>query len=80
MSQSFTALGVSAPTMSKHLRILRDGGLVAGTPPSFDTRVRIYQLRQEPFSELRRWLDDTERGWAEQLEGFAAYVRSHREP
>jgi DNA-binding transcriptional ArsR family regulator len=74
------ALGVTPPTMSKHLRILRQGGLVTDTPPSSDTRVRIYQLRQQPFSDLRRWLEDTERGWAEQLAAFSAYVRAQHEP
>jgi DNA-binding transcriptional ArsR family regulator len=74
------ALGVTPPTMSKHLRILRQGGLVTDTPPSFDTRVRIYQLRQEPLSDLRQWLEQTERGWTEQLEAFSAFVRGHYEP
>jgi DNA-binding transcriptional ArsR family regulator len=74
------ALGVTPPTMSKHLRILRHGGLVSDTQPSSDTRVRLYQLRQEPFSELRRWLHDTERGWTEQLGAFAAYIRELDEP
>jgi DNA-binding transcriptional ArsR family regulator len=74
------ALGVTPPTMSKHLRILRQGGLVTDTQPSIDTRVRVYQLRQDRFSDLRRWLEDTERGWTEQLEAFSAYVRAHHEP
>lgn len=74
------ALGVTPPTMSKHLRTLRQGGLVTDSPPSFDTRVRVYQLRQEPFSDLRRWLERAERGWTEQLEAFSAYVREHHEP
>ena len=74
------ALGVTAPTMSKHLRILRQGGLVTDTQPSFDTRVRVYQLRHEPFRDLRRWLQDAERGWTEQLEAFRAYVQVHHDP
>jgi DNA-binding transcriptional ArsR family regulator len=74
------ALGVTPPTMSKHLRILRQGGLVTDTPPSFDTRVRIYQLRQAPFDELRHWLERTERGWTEQLQAFSAYVGEHHVP
>jgi DNA-binding transcriptional ArsR family regulator len=73
-------LGVTPPTMSKHLRILRQGGLVTDTQPSFATRVRVYQLRHEPFRHLRRWLDDAERGWTEQLEAFATHIRDHREP
>jgi DNA-binding transcriptional ArsR family regulator len=67
------ALGVTPPTMSKHLRILRQRGLVTDTQPSFDTRVRVYKLRQEPFSDLRRWLEDTELGWTEQLEAGSAH-------
>jgi DNA-binding transcriptional ArsR family regulator len=73
------ALGVTAPTMSKHLRILREGGLVTDTQPTFDTRVRVYELRQEPFGDLRRWLDQAERAWTEQLGAFSAYVRAQHE-
>ncbi len=73
------ALGVSAPTMSKHLRVLRQGGLVTDAVPSFDTRVRIYQLRAEPLAGLQRWLADTERAWGDQLEAFAAHVAAHLE-
>jgi DNA-binding transcriptional ArsR family regulator len=73
------ALGVTPPTMSKHLRVLRLGGLVTDTQPSFDTRVRVYELRREPVSALRQWLEDTERGWTEQLEAFAAHIRKHHD-
>ena len=73
------ALGVSPPTMSKHLRILRQGGLVTDTQPASDTRVRVYQLRQGRFSDLRRWLEDAERGWTEQLGAFTDHIRKHRE-
>lgn len=74
------ALGVTRPTMSKHLRILREGGLVTDTQPPFDTRVRVYRLCQEPFSDLRRWLEGAERGWTEELNAFSAHVREHHEP
>jgi DNA-binding transcriptional ArsR family regulator len=73
-------LGVTPPTMSKHLRVLREGGLVTDTQPSFDTRVRVYQLQHGRFSDLRRWLEAAERGWTEQLGAFAAHVRDHRDP
>lgn len=71
------SLGVTRPTMSKHLKALRDGGLVIVTPPASDTRVRIYQLRRESFDDLSRWLERTERGWAQQLDAFSAYVDKH---
>jgi DNA-binding transcriptional ArsR family regulator len=69
-----SALGVSPSVMSKHLRILRDGGLVTETHPAHDTRVRIYSLRSAPMTELRAWLDAAERGWAEQLSAFARHL------
>ena len=71
-------LGVTPPTMSKHLRVLRTGGLVVDTQPSFDTRVRVYQLCQEPFGDLARWLRDAERAWTVQLDAFAAHIRDHQ--
>ena len=73
-------LEVAPPTMSKHLRILRQGGLVADTQPEFDARVRVYELCHEPFDDLRRWLEQAERGWTQQLEAFAAHIRQRNEP
>jgi DNA-binding transcriptional ArsR family regulator len=60
--------------MSKHLRILRDRGLVTEAHPAHDTRVRIYSLRSAPMADLRAWLDVAERGWSEQLAAFAEHL------
>ncbi len=65
-------LGATPSTMSKHLRVLRQQGLVTETHPDFDARIRIYTLRSAPMTELRNWLDIAERAWAEQLTAFAA--------
>ena len=67
-------LGATPPTMSKHLRVLRECGLVDETHPEFDARVRIYALRSAPIAELRDWIVATERGWSEQLAAFAAHL------
>jgi len=67
-------LGTTPSTMSKHLRVLRQRGLVTEAHPDFDARVRIYTLRSAPMAELRSWLEATERGWAEQLAAFAAHL------
>jgi DNA-binding transcriptional ArsR family regulator len=67
-------LGTAPSTMSKHLRVLRQSGLVTESSPEFDTRVRIYALASAPMAALRRWLADAERGWADQLGSFAALV------
>jgi DNA-binding transcriptional ArsR family regulator len=67
-------VGTTPSAMSKHLRVLREGGLVADSHPEFDARVRIYSLRSAPMTELRGWLGLAERAWAEQLGSFAAHV------
>jgi DNA-binding transcriptional ArsR family regulator len=68
------ALRISPSAMSKHLRVLRDSGLVAEAHPAHDTRVRIYSLRSAPMAELRAWLAAAERVWSEQLAAFAAHL------
>ena len=69
-------LGATPSTLSKHLRVLRERGLVNETHPEFDARVRIYALSSAPMVELRSWLDATERGWAQQLTAFAEHLES----
>ena len=68
------ALGVAAPAMSKHLRVLRRQGIVSEQSPEFDARVRIYSLRSAPMVDLRSWLAAAEQGWAQQLASFAEHV------
>ena len=68
------ALRVSPSAMSKHLRILRDRGLVTEAHPAHDARLRIYSLRSAPMADLRAWLEVAERGWAEQLSAFAEHL------
>ncbi len=67
-------LGLSPPAMSRHLRALREGGLVEESHPAFDARVRVYALRPEPMVHLLRWLEEAERLWSEQLAAFKAHV------
>jgi len=68
------ALGLPAPAMSRHLRILKQGGLVEETHPEFDARVRIYTLKSGAMDELKSWLAATEAMWTEQLAAFKAHV------
>jgi DNA-binding transcriptional ArsR family regulator len=72
------ALGLPAPAMSRHLRQLKQSGLVEETHPEFDARVRIYALKDGAMAELKRWLADTEAMWATQLSGFKAHVEKKR--
>ena len=68
------ALGLPAPAMSRHLRQLKQSGLVEETHPEFDARVRIYALKDGAMAELKRWLADTEAMWAAQLSHFKVHV------
>jgi DNA-binding transcriptional ArsR family regulator len=68
------ALAVSAPVMSRHLRVLRTAALVDDVHPPDDARVRIYSLRREPIDELRSWLVATEAGWALQLSALKEHA------
>jgi DNA-binding transcriptional ArsR family regulator len=66
--------GVAAPAMSRHLRVLRESGLVEESHPRFDARVRIYALRPRFLAELKAWLAETDALWSEQLAAFAGHV------
>jgi DNA-binding transcriptional ArsR family regulator len=72
------ALGLPAPAMSRHLRELKQSGLVEETHPEFDARVRIYTLKDGAMADLKKWLADTERMWADQLASFKAHVEKKR--
>lgn len=67
-------LGLPAPAMSRHLRALREGGLVEESHPAFDARLRIYALRSGAMDELRDWLARAEAGWCDQLDAFRAHL------
>ncbi len=74
------ALGVAPAAMSRHLKTLRQGGIVEESHPEFDARVRVYALRSGPMAEVLRWLEETERLWSEQLTAFKAHVESSPRP
>jgi DNA-binding transcriptional ArsR family regulator len=74
------ALGMSAPAMSRHLRLLRRHGLVEEQHTGPDARVRTYRLRQEPFRTLRSWLEDVELFWARELDAFKRHAERTRRP
>jgi DNA-binding transcriptional ArsR family regulator len=72
------ALAMSAPAMSRHLRVLRASGLVEEQHAGDDARVRTYRLKQKPFSELRHWLSEVESFWETELDAFKAHVERTR--
>jgi DNA-binding transcriptional ArsR family regulator len=70
------AVGLAAPAMSRHLRVLRVSGLVEESHPEEDARVRIYRLRQAPFRDLEAWLTEMQVAWGDQLAAFKAHVEA----
>jgi DNA-binding transcriptional ArsR family regulator len=56
--------GLSQPNTSRHLRILREAGLVESHP---DGQRRLYALRGEGFAEIERWLAPYARLWRDRL-------------
>ncbi|AWW35756.1 MULTISPECIES: ArsR/SmtB family transcription factor [Streptomyces] len=58
-------LEMSQPRVSKHLRVLRDAGLVTVRP---EAQRRWYELRAEPLADLDAWLAPYRRLWAERLD------------
>ncbi len=68
------AFDVSAPAISRHLRLLRSGGLIEELRDPSDGRGRVYQLRRDRFEELAGWLREVEEFWTDQLDSFRDHV------
>ena len=69
-----SALHMSAPALSRHLRVLRRSGLIADDGLDSDARVRLYSLQPAAFATLRAWLDEVEVFWGGQLEAFKLHA------
>ena len=68
------AFDMSAPAMSRHLRVLRRSGLIEEDRMDDDARVRLYRLRRERFAQLQAWLERVEEFWVGQLDAFKAHA------
>jgi DNA-binding transcriptional ArsR family regulator len=64
-------LKVSQPGVSKHLRVLRDAGLVRVRP---EGRRRLYGLRAEPLAELDAWLAPYRKYWGGRLDALERHL------
>jgi DNA-binding transcriptional ArsR family regulator len=65
------ALGLAQPATSKHLRVLREAGLVA---VEVDGPRRRYRLRPEPLAELDAWLEPYRWMWADRLDALGTHL------
>lgn len=74
------ALNMTKSAFSRHLRVLRETGLVREESVPEDARVSVYSLQREPFDGLRHWLNEVESYWTLQLESFKRHAERTRGP
>jgi len=65
------ALRLPQPTVSKHLRVLRDAGFVEAT---VDAQRRLYRIKPEPLQELDAWLVPFRRFWSERIDALERHL------
>lgn len=64
-------LGMPQPSVSKHLRVLRDAGFVEST---VDAQRRLYRLRPEPLQEVDAWLAPFRRFWSAHVDALERHL------
>ena len=64
-------LGMSQPTASKHLRVLREAGFVEST---VDAQRRLYRLKPEPFQEVDMWLAQFRQFWSAHVDALEHHL------
>ena len=69
-------LRLRQPQTSKHLRVLKDAGLVDVRP---DAQRRLYELRPQPLLELDAWLEPYRQYWSERLDALETMLRTNNE-
>jgi DNA-binding transcriptional ArsR family regulator len=70
-------LRMTQPTVSKHLRVLREAGIVEST---VDAQRRLYRLKPEPLQELEAWLAPFRRLWSAHVDALERHLDRMDEP
>ena len=70
-------LNISQPSVSKHLRVLRDAGVVQARK---DAQRRIYELRPEALAEVLAWVEPYRRLWAGRLDALERHLDAKERP
>jgi DNA-binding transcriptional ArsR family regulator len=68
-----STLNLSQPSVSKHLRVLRDAGLVEVT---IDAQRRVYRIRPEPLQEVDAWMAPFRRYWSARVDALERHLDS----
>ena len=72
-SEIADALAMSRQAMSRHLRVLRQAGViheVGAASPDDDARARTYRLEARPLADLQSWLGEVQAFWSVQMSSF----------
>lgn len=69
-------LGLSQPAVSKHLRVLRQAGLVA---TRIDAQRRLYSVRPEPLREIDDWLTPYRQMWTARLDNLERHLEEMKD-
>jgi DNA-binding transcriptional ArsR family regulator len=64
-------LRMPQPTVSKHLRVLREAGFVEAT---VDAQRRLYRLKPAPLQEVDAWLDQFRRFWSAHVDALERHL------
>jgi DNA-binding transcriptional ArsR family regulator len=67
-------LDLSQPAVSKHLRVLREAGMVEVRP---EAQRRLYRLRLEPLVEIDEWLAPYRRMWSRSLDHLDQHLEDN---
>ena len=70
-------LSVSQPSVSKHLRVLRDAGVVEARK---DAQRRVYELRPDALAEVLAWVEPYRRLWSGRLDALERHLDSKERP
>ena len=65
------SLRLPQPSVSKHLRVLREAGFVE---PRVDAQRRVYRIRPEPLMEVDAWLAPFRRFWAAHVDALERHL------
>ena len=67
-------LRLSQPGVSKHLRVLREAGLV---DVQIDGRFRLYELRAEPLAEVADWVEQYRQHWEARFDALERHLEDN---
>jgi DNA-binding transcriptional ArsR family regulator len=75
VSELVDHLNLSQPAVSKHLRVMKNAGLVEVRP---DAQQRFYRICPEPLEQLDEWLEPYRKFWTTQLDRLESHLDQRR--